>query len=421
MSQESKDYPVLIVDDDEIILVALNETISIEGYRIVQTTSPLQALEYIRKEVFAVIVSDQRMAEMTGLEFLAEAKKIQPDASRILITGVLTLKTVIDAVNKGEIFRFLAKPWIREELIATVKNAYQRFQLIALNHKLKEDTLKLNERLAKANAELQDRLRELRENENKLEATNEALRKNFDHSLELCDRIISVYYPLLGEETRAIVNLCDRMIETGPISAEDAYVLRTAAWLQNIGLIGISRELLSKARKNPDQLSGNERRLIRNHPIYGQTLAAFVDALETVGTTIRAHHERWDGEGYPDGLAREAIPKPARMLAVAVHFLECSLNKEEAVDDILRKSGSAFDPEAVRLFMKATRLVTLPRKYKEVLLSELSPEMVLAKGIFSPTGLLLIPEGHVLTEKMVDKIRDHNMVDPINQCLLIYR
>ena len=75
MSQESKDYPVLIVDDDEIILVALNETISIEGYRIVQTTSPLQALEYIRKEVFAVIVSDQRMAEMTGLEFLAEAKK----------------------------------------------------------------------------------------------------------------------------------------------------------------------------------------------------------------------------------------------------------------------------------------------------------------------------------------------------------
>lgn len=56
-----------------------------------------------------------------------------------------------------------------------------------------------------------------------------------------------------------------------------------------------------------------------------------------------------------------------------------------------------------------------------VLLSELSPEMVLAKGIFSPTGLLLIPEGHLLTEKMVDKIRDHNMVDPINQCLLIYR
>ena len=120
--------------------------------------------------------------------------------------------------------------------------------MIALNHKLKEDTLKLNERLAKANAELQDRLRELRENENKLEATNEALRKNFDHSLELCDRIISVYYPLLGEETRAIVNLCDRMIETGPFPPKAAWLqngglaaerrpgCRTAAWLQNGGL-----------------------------------------------------------------------------------------------------------------------------------------------------------------------------------------
>ena len=151
--------PVLIVDDDEDILLALNNTITAEGYRVVQTLSPLKALEYIKEDSFAVIISDQRMDEMTGLEFLALVKGQQPNASRVLITGALTLNTVIEAVNKGEIFRFLAKPWIREELLATVKNAVQRFQLLEVNRKLQADTLTLNERLSLSNAELKKRIK----------------------------------------------------------------------------------------------------------------------------------------------------------------------------------------------------------------------------------------------------------------------
>ena len=66
---------------------------------------------------------------VTGLEFLAQVKQIQPDATRILITAVLNLGTVIDAINKGEIYRFVVKPWLREELLATVKNAVQRLRI----------------------------------------------------------------------------------------------------------------------------------------------------------------------------------------------------------------------------------------------------------------------------------------------------
>ena len=92
---------VLVVDDEEIVLVALRETLRREGYQVVTAASPLAALELVKQEVFAVIISDHQMPGMTGLDFLSQAKSIQPDATRILITAVLSLDTVIEAINRG--------------------------------------------------------------------------------------------------------------------------------------------------------------------------------------------------------------------------------------------------------------------------------------------------------------------------------
>lgn len=411
---------ILVVDDDEIILVAIAETLTTEGFRVTTCNNPQAALELVNANPYAVVMSDQRMGEMTGLEFLAEVKKIQPHASRILLTGVLTLKTVIDAINKGEIFRFLAKPWIREELIATIQNALSRYQLILENEELHEDTKKLNVKLQDANTQLESQLIQIKDQNIQLEHAREALAKNFDHSLELCYRIINAFHPLLGKETKAIADICQLMAESGSMSAEDAKTLCTSAWLQNVGLIGISRDVLLKSRKNPEQLTLSEHNLIHNHPIYGQTLASFFDGMEPVGTTIRAHHERWDGTGYPDSLARENIPWTARCLAVVVYYVECGLPREVAVEELLNLSGKAFDPEAVRLFLKVTRTTPLPKKMREILFSDLKPGMVLAKGIYSPTGMLLIPSDEVLTEKTLQKLTSHNMVDPTTQRILVY-
>jgi DNA-binding NtrC family response regulator len=144
----TEDNPILIIDDEEIVLLAISESLAPEGYRIVKTTSPQEALKLLETETFSVIISDHHMPGMTGLEFFAEANKIQPKATRILITGVLTLKVVVDAINKGEIFRFIAKPWIREELLATVKNAIHRYELLAQNSLLQEQTEASNNELS---------------------------------------------------------------------------------------------------------------------------------------------------------------------------------------------------------------------------------------------------------------------------------
>src|SRR5262249_39755770 len=117
---------ILLVDDEEIVLLALYETLRREQYDVVTASDPAQALEELKKSDFAVIVTDQRMPTMTGLELLAQARQIQPNATRILITAVLNLDTVIEAINQGEIYRFIVKPWLREELLVTIKNAVQR-------------------------------------------------------------------------------------------------------------------------------------------------------------------------------------------------------------------------------------------------------------------------------------------------------
>ena len=383
-------------------------------------SSAKAALDAIAKEQFAVIISDQRMPEMSGLEFLAHSKSSQPNASRILITGVLTLNTVIDAVNKGEIFRFLAKPWIREELIATVRNGAQRFQLVEQNENLRRDTQALNEQLLAANQQLQEQLHALTRGKEELGRANDALRRNFEHSLELSYRLIETFHPVLGRQTKAVVTICRQMAAAAPFSDEDKHVLTTSAWLNNIGMIGLPRGLVTKALNTPDTLSPSEQDLLRHHPIYGQTLASFIDELSAVGETIRAHHERFDGRGYPDGLGGETIPLPARHLSVAVAFVETNLPRDRAMDAILRESGRAFDPEAVRLFLKVSHAMNLPRKVREITLAELAPGQTLATGIYSPSGLLLIPEDRELNDSTIRKIQEHNAVTPITQRLLVY-
>ena len=113
--------------------------------------------------------------------------------------------------------------------------------------------------------------------------------------------------------------------------------------------------------------------MLRHHPIYSQTLAALVDPRTDVGETIRAHHECFDGGGYPDGLAGQAIPWTARCLAVAVGFVESGQPKQAAIEAILAESGRGYDPEAVRLFLKVTHMINLPRQVTEILLEELQP------------------------------------------------
>jgi response regulator RpfG family c-di-GMP phosphodiesterase len=414
-------HSVLIVDDESSILKVLGIQITRAGYEPVAASSAAEALDHARKRTFSVVITDYQMPEMTGAEFLREFAKIQPNTSRILITGLRSLEVVASAVNSGEIFRFLTKPWVGEEMLATLQNAVHRYELLESKLALEQTTHELNHKLAEANLRLEQQVRDLARQKELLDESRAALQQNFDRSLELCHRIIGTFNPLLGAQAKAAVHICESLAEPPRFTAEEKHALIVSAHLYDIGLTGVPHDYTQAVQSgDPSRLPAGIQHLVRNHTLYGQTLASFVDDLKSVGDTIRWHHERIDGKGYPDGLAGEMIPWSARCLAVVAYYVSCGAPHDVAVERILAQSGTAFDPEAVRLFLRSSGAKPPPAQVREVLLDELSPGMLLATGIYSPTGILLIPEGHRLDDSTIAKIRNHSHLTSLPQQLLVY-
>ena len=411
---------LLVVDDEEIVLLSLSETLSREGYQVTTSRNPLEALDLLRQEFFSVVLSDQRMPQMAGLEFLDQVKQIQGDTTRMLMTGLVDLSTVIKAINTGEIYRFIVKPWIREELLMAVRNAVQRHELISQNAMLQRNTEAMNEKLAELNQSLEQQVaREALQNRD-LATLNLALKQNLHQSVELCLKTMQTFYPGMGVQARMVFELCKAIADGLELPQDQREVLEISAWLHDIGLVGVPRRLIRLWQKAPEALSAAERATLQQHTILGQELVGFLHPLEGVGAVIRAHHERFDGKGYPDGLAGEEIPWLGRLLAVVANYVENDDEQKDALEMVRRGSGAAFDPEAVRAFCRFRPRAFVPKREREILLSEMSAGMVLAKGIYTANGLLLMPEGQILNEMFIDKLRNHNRVNPIKQSLIVY-
>ena len=411
---------ILVVDDEDIVRIALRETLRRERYGVTACPSPEEALKALQKEAFAVIISDYQMPGMTGLDFLSKAKQIQPDATRILITAVLSLDTVIEAINKGEIYRFIVKPWIREELLATVRNAVQRHELIVRNTVLQATTLAMNEQLVTLNKALESRANAEAEQRRRLAELNSALELNLHHSVQLCLKVLQSFHPALGTQARRVFGLCRAMADTLRLSEQDRQTLELAAWLHDIGLVGTPRGLIRKWLQKKEKLTPNELSQIEQHPILGEELVDFVAHLQPVGRVIRGHHEQFDGRGYPDRLGGKEIPWLSRVLAVAVAYAELPAPHAEAVENVTLGSGWRFDPEAVRVLLRSLPNASLPRQEREISPSELAAGMTLAAGVKTLGGMLLAPAGQVLTEAQVEAIRNHHQLETLAPLLLVY-
>lgn len=124
MEEKSKKITVLYVDDEENNLISFKATFRMK-YKVYTAISGAEALEIVKKTPIDIVITDQRMPEMTGVELLEEIIKINSEPMRILLTGYTDMGAVIDAVNKGKIFHYLNKPWSEEELDKTMQRAYE--------------------------------------------------------------------------------------------------------------------------------------------------------------------------------------------------------------------------------------------------------------------------------------------------------
>src|SRR5438105_5187122 len=151
---------LLVVDDEAPILHALQRTFEAAGYEVTACNDPAEALERLKEKAFQVLSADYMMPGMTGAEFLAQAKSLQPETIRILLTAAHDFSAAVDAINNGEIFRILAKPWNRVELLGTVRQAFDTYALREKNRQLTDLVQRQNGELAELNKGLEKLVQE---------------------------------------------------------------------------------------------------------------------------------------------------------------------------------------------------------------------------------------------------------------------
>ena len=149
---------LLLVDDEDSILSSLKRLLRREAYRVVTANGGQAGLDELARGRVDVIVSDQRMPDMSGVDFLRQAKELYPDTLRMVLSGYADLKSITDAINEGAIYKFLSKPWDDDALKAEIDDAFRRKALQDENRRLSRELQTANTELIRVNAQLQQAL-----------------------------------------------------------------------------------------------------------------------------------------------------------------------------------------------------------------------------------------------------------------------
>jgi len=422
--------PVLLfVDDEANILSALKRLFRPQGYRIHIAESGAAALALLEQEPVDLIVSDMRMPEMNGAQLLEQVRKRWPETVRILLTGYAEISATVDAINKGGIYRYIAKPWEENDLLMTVRHALDEKLLTREKQRLEALTLKQNEELQQLNASLEDkvaaRTAELQKTMGRLEKTHERLKKSFIASIHVFSNLMELRDGNASGHSRRVADWARKLALKLGLSEVEAQEIMVAGLLHDIGKLALSDHLI---RKPFSTLTSEERTEVCKHPAKGQAALMGLEQLKDAAKLIRSHHERFDGQGYPDGLSGLAIPLGARILAVANDYdaLQCGnlmakkLSAEEARKMIAEGHGNRYDPKVVEAFMDLFGRVgeLIPQQKPAVALlgaADLRPGMTLAHDLMSRDGILLLSKEYILDERLIEQIRnfERTEVNPI--------
>lgn len=195
-------HTVLCVDDEINILSALKRLLRKENYNLLTASSGKEGLAILEKHDVHLVMSDQRMPEMSGTEFLSEIKEKYPDVIRIILTGYTEVDAITESINRGHIYKFFLKPWNDENLKLEINKALDQYDLIKANEQLTQTIVRQNNALKQMNDELEDKVRQ---------RTQELMVRN--QALELSQAILEdIPFPILGVSEENIIVLVNRKV-----------------------------------------------------------------------------------------------------------------------------------------------------------------------------------------------------------------
>ena len=327
---------IIIIDDDESITRQVAIVVESLGYEAVTYNDPLAASAEAQ---FDVVVTDFMMPEMNGIELLAILKQKNPHSVRLLLTAANGFKVAMEAVNRGEIFRLLAKPWQLSELKAVIEQAVAHSRLVKENLLLTATLTNRNFELAALNDSLESLVKE----------RTSGLLEGMVRALDYRDTETQWH-------SRRVALFTRRIAQQGGASPVDLVTIEEGALLHDIGKIGVRDSILLK----PGPLTPEEWVEMKQHPEIGYRMLSTIPYLSEAAKIVYQHQERWDGKGYPQGLAEENIVFGARCFCIADTFdamtsdrpYRRGMTQEAAIAEIARIGGTQLDPHLVKAFLE---------------------------------------------------------------------
>ncbi len=369
-------HKVLFVDDEPNILEAYKRQFR-KIFQVRTAVGGQTGIGIVMEEgPFSVVVSDLKMPVMNGIEFLAKVKSLSPDTVRMMLTGYADLQTAIDAVNEGNIFRFLTKPCPPDKLALAIGEGLRQYDLIVAERELLEKTLK--------------------------------------GSIQILSEILSLINPeAFGRSTRIRSTIREMMRY---LEIANGWMVESAAMLSQIGCVILTEEVLKKVYHGAP-LSDEESQLYNMYPSIGHDLVKNIPRMEEVAQIIAYQEKNFDGTGIPlDEVKGEKIPLGARLLKVALDFdkyQSSGLSPGQALGRMKKRAGW-YDPR----ILGALASVISTREsasIRELTLNELKGTMILAEDIRSTDGALLVSKGQEITWPLIARLKNFSRTKHIQE------
>lgn len=371
---------ILLVDDEYDIISAYKRNLR-KHFTVLTALSAREGLQILSEsEEIAVVISDYRMPEMNGIEFLETVAKKYPESMRIMITGHADLQLAIDAVNKGNIFRFLTKPIPTEDIIEIINDSLEIFRLKKSEKELLNNTFK---------------------------------------------GIINIFIELMQQVHPELFNHIKRIRDLGRKIAEDINIqinweFDISLLLSKVGFIALPVDLADKYLERK-QLNTEEKKMLLTYPELGCSLLSKIPRLENIAKNIKYQRYNFDGENYPEQISGDQLPLISRLLKVLNDYDLYHLDLEDAQEAMykLQEKSQNYDP----IFLKSLNNNATRNRTQNHVISinfrNLKIGMIIVRDIKDAQGTLLLKKGTEITDLLLMRLYHAAKVREINEPILV--
>jgi len=329
---------ILVVDDENHVRSMIGATLERHGYDVQLAASGREALELFAQNSFDLVLTDIVMQDGNGIVLLDRIRGKQPNIPVVMVTAIHDISVAIDSMRRGA-YDYLLKPFEREHLLSTVVRALEHRQALEESHSYQQNL----EQVVRARTEM-------------LRQAMEDLEHSYDVTLEALGDALDLKDSETEGHSKRVTAYTIALARAMGIPPAEIKVIARGAFLHDIGKMAIPDEILRK----PAALTLEEQHVMREHCTRGFNILRKIPFLAEAAEIVFSHQEHFDGSGYPKGLNAGEIPIGARIFAVADTLDAITSDRpyrkassfDVAREEILRCSGTQFDPSVVEVFLK---------------------------------------------------------------------